>query len=769
MFMINTTACNDEMMTDQQEILPNLEGKSIITVQVPGPESRVEFGVTGSNIQVKWEESGETFSLLTNNPEFDDTKPAQGPDNFKYKNYTYTQVEGNKFTGNATLKVGNEVYAYYPCVGEYYNFLNGLNYNLSGQTGKLNSEMTYMYIRNVNIDNVDVLQFKHLTALMKATFKVNGRNLTPEIKKMHATMPSGAFSWNYVNLLNDPVTYTTNSWNISKEITIVPQEELEYFYIYLPFGIKNGDEIPFKVYDEDTYYTGKIKAAMDIETGKIYPVNIELTAHGNYIWTPQTVATPAAEIKGTGVSSDPYLIENANDLQWMISDASNSNSSTFMSSTNNGKHYKIVNEITIQTSETSPWIPIGSSTQPFNGTIDGNYKGISGTLVAGNDVDKFGFFGHIGANGVVNNLWINAEVKGASAADTYTGGIAGYNEGTISNSRSNRMVTGGNSTTGASYTGGVAGYNAGTIQNSVGSEGVKGGTSTQTIGYTGGVTGYNAGTIIRGQAYGTITAAQAETQTIVGGIAGYNADGKTMNNCTNYANVTGAESPTNYIGGIAGINQGTIDNATIQAYGIVTISSPAGGNIDKCYLGGLSAENDGGHISYSNIYNNTQLVGGKANSIYAGGLVAYNTNDGEIKNTDCSIVVTGGTGTTIACTGGLVALNNAILSTCKIHNNVTGGSANETYTGGLVGMNETNGTMIDSYTQQGCTVFAGTGTVTNYTGIFAGKNAGKIYFCCYAGGNQSENDMVLVGNGNGPLSQEVEESSCPLHSQQNNQ
>lgn len=235
-----------------------------------------------------------------------------------------------------------------------------------------------------------------------------------------------------------------------------------------------------------------------------------------------------------------------------------------------------------------------------------------------------------------------------------------------------------------------------------------------------------------------------------------------MNNCTNYANVTGAESPTNHIGGIAGINQGKIDNPTIQAYGMVTISSPTEGDIDKCYLGGLSGENNGGYIGNGNIYNNIKLVGGKANSIYTGGLVAYNTNNGTIENIDCYITVTGGTGTTIACTGGLVALNNAILSACKIRNNVTGGSANKTYTGGLVGMNDTNGNMIDSYTQQGCTVFAGTGTAINYTGIFVGNNTGTIYFCCQAGGNQSENEMDLVGNGSGPLSWEVEESKLSI-------
>ena len=742
------TACTEDIPYEQEN---TYDGKNIITVEVPGPESRVEFDATGSNIQVKWKESGETFSLITNNPDFDNTKPEQGPDNFRHKNYTYTQVEGNKFAGNATLKAGNEVYAYYPCVGEYYNFLNGLHYNLSGQTGELNSEMTYMYIKDVNIDNVDVLKFKHLTALMKATFKVNGTNITPEIKSMFATMPDGLYSYNFVDLTTDPINYTLQR-GYTNTISIMPQKKLDCLYIYLPFGIKKGDEIPFKIYDKDTYYTGNIKASMDIETGKIYPVDIELTSHGTYLWTPQTAATPAAEIKGTGISNDPYLIETANDLQWMIDNTSNSN----------GKHYKFMIELTIQTSETNPWIPIGSTTNPFNGTIDGNQKGISGTLVAGNGVDKFGFFGHIGTNGVVNNLWINTQVKGSTSAETYTGGVAGYNEGTISNSRSNRMVTGGNSTTGASYTGGVAGYNAGTIQNCVGSEGVKG-ESAKTIGYTGGVTGYNAGTITGGQAYGTISAAQAETQTIVGGIAGYNANGKTMNNCTNYANVTGAESPTNHIGGMAGINKGTIDNGTILSY--ANISSPTEGDINLCYLGGIAAENNGGNISYS--INYAKITGGNAKSIYVGGLVAHNTNNSIIENTNCRNTVTGGTGETISCTAGVVALNDGTLSSCTIHKDVTGGSANVCYTGGLVGMNDTNGIMIDSYTQMGCIITEGTGT-TNYTGIFAGNNVGKVYGCCYAGGNQSEADMDLIGNGNAVIVDDEHYSSCPLHSQQGN-
>ena len=770
LLVVGTTACNDDMLSNQQDDLAvNLEGKNIVTAHVPGAGSRVEFDASGSNIQVKWKESGEEFSLYTNNPDFDDTKPAQGPDNFRYKNYTYTQVSGNKFAGNATLVVGNTIFAYYPCVGEYWNFMNAVPFQLGGQTGELDSNLTYMYISKVDVDNVDVLQFEHLTSIMKAAFKFNGNDVTNTIKRLRIFLPDGAYTDNYVDLTVNPIVYTYSGG--SNEINITTEKALDQFYIYLPFGIEEGEEVSFMAYDEDTFYEGSLTAAMDIQTGKIYPTDVELTAQGTYLWTPETAAS--TNVGGSGSSADPFLIKTANDLQWMINDAA----------TNVGNHYKLEYDLEIQTSDANPWSPIGNSTTPFNGVFDGNFKAINGTLKAGSVTSvnakslpdgacAFGFFGYIGTNGEVNNLFVNAEVKGGFAGETYTGAVVGYNEGKVSGSRSNKSVIGGDIDTSAefirpSYTGGVVGYNEGTIENCTGSGIVKGSENSYTYGYVGGVVGYNNGSVTSCSAYGTITAAQATEYTYMGGIAGFNNDTYSISNCTNYADLVGVQCQNLLMGGITAENEGVLTNCANNR----NISSPESGDIETCYMGGIAGKNysipslPNGIVSNCN--NWQSVKGGKAGKIYVGGLVGKNYDEGTVENSECYGEVIGGTGVSLSYTGGLVGLNNSTISQCKVRNNVIGGTADKTYTGGFVGYNNDKGVLMDVLTQMGCIVTAGTGATTNYTGILVGYNIGKVWECCYSGSEQQPSDeMYFIGN-NLDFNPSTMDCLCPLHNPNN--
>lgn len=759
LLLMGITACTDDVLSNQQDMSAVLEGKNVVTVQVPGVDSRVEFDVTGSNIQVKWKESGEEFTLFTNNPNFDDTKPAQGPDNFQYKNYTYTQFSDNKFIGDATLIVGNTIFAYYPCVGTYWNFMNAVPFQLGGQTGELDSKLTYMYISDVNVDNVDVLQFKHLTSLMKATFKVDDVDITSTIKQLRLFLPDGTYTDNYVDLTVSPIAYTYSAG--SNEITIKTEKQLAQFYIYLPFGIEEKEEISFIAYDEEFFYTGSLTATRDIETGKIYPIDVKLTAQGTYLWKPGTAVS--TNVLGEGTSANPYLIKTANDLQWMIEDAAK----------NEDKYYKLENDFTIRSSESNPWIPIGSASNPFKGVLDGNNKAINGTITAGNSVrsvssasDVFGFFGYIGVGGEVKNLWINAEVVGNTAPETFTGGLAGYNEGRISNSRSNKSVVGGASTTGKSYTGGIVGYNSGSLEGCTGSGEVKGTTSCKTVAYTGGVVGYNVGSLNGCNAYGTITAAQAEQETVVGGIVGFNDNTGTISGAKqNYFSVLGANSPHNYIGGVVGINKGQVDNCLVGT----SMSIPTSNNIETCYLGGLVAKNDGGTVTNSGCNNGTTVKGVKAKTIYVGGYVAYNS--GTLQNLYCyDGTVIGGEGDVISYTGGAVAYNDGVLSQTPIHYKTTGGSApnGTSITGSMVGINGENGKLYDVYTQVRSAITAGTG-LTIYTGVYAGKNSGIIYPCCNDGGSLSNDTMPLIGSGNSPVDWDENTGTCPcpIHSVNN--
>ena len=112
------------------------------------------------------------------------------------------------------------------------------------------------------------------------------------------------------------------------------------------------------------------------------------------------------------------------------------------------------------------WTPMGYWAQnndgkSFNGTFDGNGQTISGVKISEGDGSLYqGLFGQVGQAGTVKNLKLaNSYVK----ADSYVGGIVGYNYGTITNCLVDEGVTIEGYDSGSSIFGGIAGLNRGTI------------------------------------------------------------------------------------------------------------------------------------------------------------------------------------------------------------------------------------------------------------------------------------------------------------------
>lgn len=110
-------------------------------------------------------------------------------------------------------------------------------------------------------------------------------------------------------------------------------------------------------------------------------------------------------------------------------------------------NYKLVNDIELE----NPWIPIGISEkeeesgevipgQYFNGVFDGQGFKISGIDIKsqqGEPLFNGGFFAQIGVLGIVKNT----EFEGKLVANGWSGGVAGINEGLITNVISNMEVT----------------------------------------------------------------------------------------------------------------------------------------------------------------------------------------------------------------------------------------------------------------------------------------------------------------------------------------
>lgn len=133
---------------------------------------------------------------------------------------------------------------------------------------------------------------------------------------------------------------------------------------------------------------------------------------------PNCVKTPKQE---NGV----YQISTIQELYWFSAYVNNTDSSIKAELANN----ITVNE-DISAQDCIIWTPAGTGSKPFTGTFDGKGHIISG-LVKENSTEPVGLFGVIGSGAKVSNVGV-VNCIFSSTADA--GGIAGSNEGTITDS-----------------------------------------------------------------------------------------------------------------------------------------------------------------------------------------------------------------------------------------------------------------------------------------------------------------------------------------------
>ena len=263
-----------------------------------------------------------------------------------------------------------------------------------------------------------------------------------------------------------------------------------------------------------------------------------------------------------------YQITKESELRWFANEVSVKGQTSISAI--------LVYDITLD--KTTPWTPIGTFSNQFEGTFNGNNKTISGLNINASTTDNVGLFGYIGKNGTVKNVTVaDSYVSGNSCV----GGVCGYNEGGI--------VTGCHNSgkvTGNGYcTGGVCGYNIGTLQEC-----------------------YNTGEV-------------SGTKQNVGGVCGENYSG-TVQESYNTGKVTGTG---NCIGGVCGQNGGTVKGCyntgeVIDNYPVGSVCGwNGGGTVENCYyLAGTSekAVGDGSE-------NRTETCESKTELQFQNGEVAY--------------------------------------------------------------------------------------------------------------------------------------------------
>ena len=266
-----------------------------------------------------------------------------------------------------------------------------------------------------------------------------------------------------------------------------------------PCTITGTGETVFKgkvtVTPGSTIESGKFNGEV-INNGTITGGVFNSTVSGSGIINGGTFNGTPALITGSGTETDPYQISTAAWLKWFrdkVNDAKTEEETKICA--------VLTANIDLKNEE---WTPIANYTTTneifYEGTFDGGGHTISGLNVTG----KFRCASLFGAvkGGTIKNLTVAGNVShnySSTGLDCHVGGIVGsaLDAATIENCSNNCSVTGGS----GDFIGGIAGSN---INNARIIDCYNVGTITGTIMATGGVTGFNMGTISNCYNVGTI-------------------------------------------------------------------------------------------------------------------------------------------------------------------------------------------------------------------------------------------------------------------------
>ena len=406
----------------------------------------------------------------------------------------------------------------------------------------------------------------------------------------------------FISAENQPVSYgnpTLRFTHRTARVTVVLTDYTEGMASVKLTGLstENGNPAVIAPYDKggDTYTalvapqsvaTGTAFITCAFTNGKVFVYKMkndaEWKAGEEYTYT---VSLAAAEDPGYTIEGDgSYTVTTADGLKNVA---------------------KLVNEegktdinITLDTdlTLTGEWTPIGTESQPYTGTFDGNGKTITGLTVNQEGTNYVGLIGYLGSGGKVQNVVLEGVQITSDNSSGYAGGVAGDSWGTIENC----SVSG--SVSGTTFAGGVVGSQwGGSITGCNSSATVKG------VIFAGGIAGEtNSGASLTGcYATGDVTVENDGTNNShAGGVVGYNGGG-TLTACYATGSVTGSGSGTIYVGGVTGSNNLGILTACYHAKGDVSGptgttggvagrnfkgSMSGGGIITACYWGGNGQE-----------------------------------------------------------------------------------------------------------------------------------------------------------------------------------
>ena len=339
---------------------------------------------------------------------------------------------------------------------------------------------------------------------------------------------------------------------------------------------------------------------------------------------------------GSGTTNDPYRVFDAYELNQMRNFLNQS-----------GVVFKLMNNIDLAEwiTNNNPgqgWEPIGTSSTPFKGVLDGNGKKLTGFSINRSSTDYVGLFACI-SDATIKNLTIEGPVTGK----TYVGGFAGKAD----KSCTLTGLTHNGATTGAGYVGGIAGSYSGYISDLIVTGNVNG--SADHVGGAFGLIIGTSYTVSDITVSGDVVNSSSSSK-YVGGIAG-----GTYNPMSNVS-YTGSVSGGNYVGGAFGISTAAISNATVTA-GTISGKENVGGVV------GIKTNVNITTVHVSGTVTGTTMVGGICGKSAGGTL------------TDCySYCDITGTGNYV---GGVLGKGYPEMTSCSSFGNISGVS----YVGGVIG------------------------------------------------------------------------------------
>ncbi|MBE6680819.1 MAG: hypothetical protein E7600_00850 [Ruminococcaceae bacterium] len=357
------------------------------------------------------------------------------------------------------------------------------------------------------------------------------------------------------------------------------------------------------------------------------------------------VAIPAAAYTGTGTSADPYVITSAEELKLM-----NNSSAYFKLGAdiviNDVNDFTFEDGVITEANGAEAWTPI----ENFTGTLDGA-KATANTYVSYYITGLY--VTEDSANGGLFATLNGATVKNVNfdfalvESDEYAGVIAGKAEGTttITNCIASGSVIG-KTTKAMNTAGGLVGCLGTDATISTCASYVTVTGATSYSANVGGVVGLNRGTLTNNGYYGNVYGTATYYDASIGGIAGYNTGN--INNCR-VAGTIGGESTALvndcYVGGVVGLNKGSIVNCENGA--TVSVENFSSGD-SICAAGGIAGATIDADIA--NDTNNGAVTGEYA---YVGGIAGVAVSDsGEMTVSACDN--TGAVTSTYGVAGGIV-------------------------------------------------------------------------------------------------------------------